>query len=112
MEHDIERLLFPLQELDVVNEQDVDILIARLEVLETGLLAIMSGRCVHIVAQQFSRVDVMRLQVRLRLLDMVLDCTQKVRFPTSAAPVDEQWVELRFPWGFCNGDRHGVCHAV
>ena len=75
MEHDVERLLLALQILHVVDEQHVCFLIAGLEVLVARLLLVVCGACLHVVGEQFCRIDVDGAEPRHRFVHVVLDGT-------------------------------------
>ena len=112
LEHDVERLLLALQVLDVVDEQHVGFLVARLEVLVAGFLLVVRRAGLHVVAQQLGRVHVDGGKLRHRLVDVVLDGAHEVRFPQTRLAVDEQRVEVRLARHLGHGHGHGVRHAV
>lgn len=49
LEHDVERLLFALQILDIVDQQHVGFFVARFEVLVAGLLLVVRRAGLHVI---------------------------------------------------------------
>ncbi len=100
------RLGSPLQELDVVDEEDVDIAIPRLERRTT----VVRDGVVEVVRELFAR-DVPDADAGVHARGVVTDGVQKVRLAQTRVAVDEQRVVgLRGCLG--DRDRGGVGEAV
>ena len=112
LEHDIERLLLALEVLHVVDEQHVRFLVALLEVAVARFFLVMRHRGFHIIREQLCGIDVGHLQLRSRLVDVVLNRAQKVRFPQPALAVDEKRIEVHLARSFRDIDGHRVGHSV
>ena len=112
LKHDIERLFLALEVLHVVDEQHIGFLVALLEVAVARFFLVMCHRGFHIIREQLCGIDVGHLQLRSRLVDVVLDRAQKVRFPQPALAVDEKRIEVHLAGGFRNIDGHRVSHSV
>ena len=112
LENDIERLFLALEVLHVVDEQHVGFLVALLEVAVARFLLVVRHRGFHVIRKQLCGVYVGHLQLRSRLVDIVLNSAQKVCFPQSALAIDEKRVEVHLAGSFRDIDSHRVGHSV
>ena len=112
LEDNIDRCRFSLEVLDVVDEEDVGIEIAVLEILVAVLILVMRRNGCGVVREELSRVDVDDMHALVRGEDVVLNGAKQMRFPKAASSVDEEGVEVFLPRLFSYGDGHGVGEPV
>ncbi len=112
LEHDIQRLLLALEELDVVDEEHIGFLVMVLEVLVAFLLLVVGCHRVGVIVHQLGGIDVDGAQVRLRLADVVLHRAHEVGLAQPALAVDEQGIEEGAAGGLGHLDSQGIGHLV
>ena len=100
------RRVLALQELDVVDEQDVDLAVARLK--DAG--PVVRDRVDEVVRELLAR-DVPHANARVEALGVVPDRVQEVGLAEPGLPVDEQGV-VRLREGLRDGDGRGVGEPV